>query len=404
PRHDGLRNGIVDSKRDKASDVNPALLHKKMLQLLSSLWVTRAVGTFARLGLADVMEDGVEDHAAIAAALGLIPDRVYRLLRALSTLGIVAEPTRGRFVLTPLGRLLSSHSPNNTRTTAIFLNDYFADMWTHLDDALADERTAFEALKGAPFFDWLAQHPDEARRFNRMMLEVHGPETPAIVAAYDFSQFDHVVDVGGGNGWLSSAVRAAHPKLRATLFDMAEAIAAAKRGEGGPLPGVSFVTGDVFTTPAPEGGDVYLIRHLIHDYDDRDCIRILANVRRAMHPQARVLVLEAPLPSDDRPGPARRLGLKVMLPCGGGERPVEDYAGLFEEAGLRLARTIPTAHPAMTVVEAVASPRALSSMRAQNALIARRHVIYVGGYDPHGPVGYSRAFPPSVEQLPCAWP
>ena len=350
----------MDSKRDKASDVNPPLLHKKMLQLLSSLWVTRAVGTFARVGLADVMEDGVEDYAAIAAARGLIPDRVYRLLRALSTLGIVAEPIRGRFVLTPLGRLLSSHSPNNTRTTAIFLNDYFADMWTHLDDALADERTAFEALKGTPFFDWLAQHPDEARRFNRMMLEVHGPETPAIVAAYDFSPFDHVVDVGGGNGSLLSAVLAAYPKLRATLFDMAEAIAAAKRGEGGPLPGVSFVTGDVFTTPAPEGGDVYLIRHLMHDYDDRDCIRILANVRRAMRPQARVLVLEAPLPSDDSPSPGRWLDLQVMLLCGGRERTVEDYAGLFEKADLRLARSIPTGHPAMTVVEAVAagSPRA----------------------------------------------
>ena len=348
----------MDSKRDKASDVNPALLHKKMLQLLSSLWVTRAVGTFARLGLADVMEDGVEDHAAIAAARGLVSDRVYRLLRALSTLGIVAESTHGRFVLTPLGRLLGSHSPNNTRTTAIFLNDYFADMWTHLDDALTGERTAFEALKGAPFFDWLAQHPDEARRFNRMMLEVHGPETPSIVAAYDFSQFDHVVDVGGGNGSLLSAVLAAHPKLRATLFDMAEAIAAAKRGEGGPLPGVSFVTGDVFTAPAPEGGDVYLIRHLMHDYDDRDCIRILANVRRTMRPQGRVLVLEAPLPSDDNPGPGRWLDLQVMLLCGGRERTVEDYAGLFEQAGLRLARTIPTGHPAMTVVEAVASPRA----------------------------------------------
>jgi ubiquinone/menaquinone biosynthesis C-methylase UbiE len=224
--------------------------------------------------------------------------------------------------------------------------------------ALAGERTAFEALKGAPFFDWLAQHPDEARRFNRMMLEVHGPETPAIVAAYDFSQFDHVVDVGGGNGSLLSAVLAAYPKLRATLFDMAEAVAAAKRGEGGPLPGANFVTGDIFTTAAPEGGDVYLLRHLLHDYDDRDCVRILANVRRAMHPRARVLVLEAPLPSDDSPGPGRWLDLQVMLLCGGRERTVEDYAGLFEQVGLRLARTIPTGHPAMTVVEAVASPRA----------------------------------------------
>src|SRR5262245_42005966 len=97
PQHDALRNRIVDSKRDKASDVNPALLHKKMLQLLSSLWVTRAVGTFARVGLADVMEDGVEDYAAIAAARGLVPDRLYRLLRALWTLGVVAEEVRGGF-------------------------------------------------------------------------------------------------------------------------------------------------------------------------------------------------------------------------------------------------------------------------------------------------------------------
>jgi ubiquinone/menaquinone biosynthesis C-methylase UbiE len=345
----------VNGKSDKTADANPALLHKKMLQLLSSLWVTRAVGTFARLGLADVMEGGVEDHAAIAAARGLVPDRVYRLLRALSTIGIVTEPARGRFALTALGRLLSSHAPNNTRTTAIFLNDYFADMWSHLDDALTGERTAFEALKGAPFFSWLGEHPDEARRFNRMMLEVHGPETPAIVAAYDFSQLDHIVDVGGGNGSLLSAVLAAHPDRRATLFDMAEAVAAAKRGEGGPLPGVSFVTGDVFTTPAPTGGDVYLIRHLMHDYDDADCVRILGNVRRAMKPSARVLVLEAPLPSDDSPGPGRWLDLQVMVLCGGRERTVEEYAALFDKAGLRLSRTIPTTHPAMTVIEAVAA-------------------------------------------------
>jgi hypothetical protein len=215
-----LRNRIVNGKSGRASEAaaGPAQLHKKMLQLLSSLWVTRAVGTFARLGLADVMEDGAEEAAAIAAARGLVPDRVYRLLRALSTVGIVAEPARGRFTLTPLGRLLGSHAPNNTRTTAIFLNDYFADMWVHLDDALAGDRTAFEALKGKPFFEWLGENPDEARRFNRMMLEVHGPETPAIVAAYDFSTFDHVVDVGGGNGSLLSAVLAAYPNRRGTLF------------------------------------------------------------------------------------------------------------------------------------------------------------------------------------------
>jgi hypothetical protein len=347
----------VHSKSGSASDprAEHAALHKKMLQLLSGLWVTRAVGAFTRLGLADVMEEGVADYAAIAAARGLVPDRVYRLLRALSTVGIVAETPRGRFALTALGRLLSSHSPHNTHTTAIFLNDYFADMWMHLDDALAGERTAFEALKGRPFFEWLTENPEEARRFNRMMLEVHGPETPAIVAAYDFSPFEHIVDVGGGNGSLLSAVLAVYPGRRATLFDMAEAVAAARRGEGGPLPGVAFVAGDVFATPAPEGGDLYLLRHVMHDYDDAACIRILANVRRAMRSDARVLVLEAPLPSDDSPGPGRWLDLQVMMLCGGRERTLEQYAGLFDQAGLQLTRAVATQHPAVTAIEAAAA-------------------------------------------------
>jgi O-methyltransferase domain len=346
--------GIMDGTSGKASEVDPAL-HKKMLQLLSSLWVTRAIGAFARLGLADMMAEGTQDSAAIAAARDLLPDRVHRLLRALSTVGIVSERKRGHFALTPLGHLLTSRAPDSVRTTAILLNDYLADMWTRLDDALVRERTAFEALKGQPFFAWLSEHPDEAKRFNRMMLEVHGPETPAIVAAYDFAPFRHIVDVAGGNGSLLSAVLAAYPNRRATLFDLAEAIAAARRGEGGPLPGVAFVIGDVVTSAAPAGGDLYLMRHLMHDYADADCVRILANVRRAMHAGARVLVLEAPLPADDSPGPGRWLDLQVMMLCGGRERTIEEYAALFTGAGLRLARTIPTRHPAMTVIEAVAA-------------------------------------------------
>jgi O-methyltransferase domain len=345
---------MVDGTSNKASDVDPTL-HKKMLQLLSSLWVTRAIGAFARLGLADVMAEGAEDSAAISSARGLSPDRIDRLLRALSTVGIVSEATRGRFALTPLGRLLTSRAPNSVRTTAILLNDYLADMWSRLDDALAGKSTGFEALKGQPFFAWLSEHPDEAKRFNRMMLEVHGPETPAIVAAYDFAPFKHIVDIAGGNGSLLSAVLAAYPNRRATLFDLEEAIAAARCGEGGPLLGVSFVVGDVLTSAAPEGGDLYLMRHLMHDYEDGDCVRILANVRHAMRADARVLVLEAPLPSDDNPGPGRWLDLQVMMLCGGRERTVEEYAALFAKAGLRLARTIPTRHPAMTVIEAVAA-------------------------------------------------
>jgi len=341
-----------EADRSRTAGASPEALHKRMMQLLSGLWVTHAVGTFARLGLADAIADGTETAAAIAAVRGLNADRVYRLLRALSTVGIVTEPTPGSFALTPLGNMLGARAPHSMRTAAMLLTEYNADIWRRLDEAVQGDGTAFEALEERPFFVWLAEHPGEALRFHRMMVEVHGPETPAIVAAYDFGRFSHVVDVGGGNGSLLSAILAAFPGLRATLFDLPEGIAAAKRAEGGHLPGATLVAGDVFSA-VPEGGDLYLLRHVLHDFDDDACMRILANVRRAMRPNARVLVLEAPVPTDDKPAPGRWLDLHVMLLSGGRERTIGEYAALLARSGLRLARTIETAHPAVAVVEAV---------------------------------------------------
>jgi hypothetical protein len=343
----------VESVKPSKAPADPGSLHKKMMQLLSSLWVTHAIGTFARQGLADAMEAGADSAEALAAPRGFSADRVYRLLRALSTVGIVTEGADRRFALTPLGRLLTSNSPHSMRTSAALLTGYHADIWARLDGALKGG-VAFEALQGRPLFSWLDANPEEGARFQRMMFEVHGPETPAIVAAYDFSQFGHIVDVGGGHGMLLSAILAAYPQCRGTLFDLTAGIEAAKRGAGGPLPGVSFVEGDVFQS-APAGGDAYLLRHLLHDYDDDDCLRMLRNIRAAMPPSARVLVLEKPVPTDDTPGPGRWLDLHVMLLTGGRERTVPEYDALFARAGLKLTRVLPTAHPAVEIVEAVAA-------------------------------------------------
>jgi hypothetical protein len=212
-----------------------------------------------------------------------------------------------------------------------------------------------------------------------MMVEVHSPETPAIVAAYDFSQFRHIVDVGGGHGMLLSAIIAAHPQVRGTLFDLPEGVDAAKRGAGGPLPGVTFTAGDVFET-VPDGADAYLFRHLLHDYDDDDCIKMLKNVRRAMKPDSRVLVLEKTVPTDDTPGPGRWLDLHVMLLTGGRERTVPEYQALFGQGraearagaadrasgggGLRSGR-----HPGMNAVEyCLLHGRKVAGTRASGAV------------------------------------
>ena len=343
----------VQPPKPKAS-ADPGSLHKKMMQLLSSLWVTQAIGSFARMGLADAMERGADDAASIAEPRGLVVDRVYRLLRALSTVGIVTEGAGGKFALTPLGRMLTSNAPNSMKTSAELLTEYNGEIWSKLDGALAGG-IAFEALKGQQLFPWLHANPKEGARFQRMMVEVHSPETPAIVAAYDFSQFKSIVDVGGGHGMLLSAILAAHPSVHGTLFDLEEGIEAAKRGAGGPLPGASFVVGDVFTTPVPAGAEAYLFRHLLHDYDDDDCLKMLQNVRKQMKPDSRVLVLEKTVPTDDTPGPGRWLDLHVMLLTGGRERTEDEYRALFAKAGFRLARVLPTAHPAVEIIEAVAA-------------------------------------------------
>jgi hypothetical protein len=344
----------VESVKPPKSSADPGVLHKKMMQLLSSLWVTQAIGSFARMGLADAMEQGADDATSIAAPRGLVVDRVYRLLRALSTVGIVTEGAGGKFALTPLGRMLTTNAPNSMKTSAELLTEYNGDIWGKLDGALKGG-IAFEALKGQQLFPWLHANPKEGARFQRMMVEVHSPETPAIVAAYDFSQFKRIVDVGGGHGMLLSAIIAAHPSVQGTLFDLEEGIEAAKRGAGGPLPGVTFVAGDVFATPVPEGADAYLFRHLLHDYDDDDCLKMLQNVRKQMRPDSRVLVLEKTVPTDDTPGPGRWLDVHVMLLTGGRERTEEEYRALFAKAGFRLARVLPTAHPAVEIIEAIAA-------------------------------------------------
>jgi hypothetical protein len=343
----------IESVKPTKPAADPGSLHKKMMQLLSSLWVTHAIGSFARLGLADAMEAGADSAETLAKPRGLLTDRVYRLLRALSTCGIVTEGAGGRFALTPLGRTLTTNAPNSMKTSAELLTEYNGEIWSKLDGALAGG-IAFEALKGQPLFPWLHANPKEGARFQRMMFEVHSPETPAIVAAYDFSQFRQVMDVGGGHGMLLSAIIARHPQVRGTLFDLQEGVDAAKRGAGGPLPGVTFVAGDVFEA-VPEGADAYLFRHLLHDYDDDDCVRMLNNVRRAMKPGARVLVLEKTVPTDDTPGPGRWLDVHVMLLTGGRERTVPEYEALFAKAGLKLERVLPTAHPAVEIIDVVAA-------------------------------------------------
>jgi hypothetical protein len=205
----------------------------------------------------------------------------------------------------------------------------------------------------APVFEYLAQHPDEARLFSETMIGFHGAEPPAVAAAYDFSGADTIVDVGGATGNLLAHVLARSPAFRGVLFDRPHVVADARAllAEHGVDSRVSIEAGDFFTS-VPAGGDVYLLSHIIHDWSEEQCLTILGNCRKAMTPTGRLLIVEMVLPPGDTPHPGKVLDMMMLVVPGGRERTESEYAALLAKAGFRLNRVVPTASP-VSVVEAV---------------------------------------------------
>jgi hypothetical protein len=205
-----------------------------------------------------------------------------------------------------------------------------------------------------PAFDYLAKHPDEASLFSETMVGLHGPETPAVAAAYDFSKFKTVVDVGGATGNMLAAVLGRHPGPRGILFDLLHVVREAPPllGRAGVADRVTIESGSFFET-VPQGGDAYILSHIIHDWSEAQCLTILGHVRKAIAPGGKLLIVEMVLPPGDAPHPGKLLDITMLLLPGGQERTPEEYADLLAKAKFRLERVVATQSP-VSVVEAVA--------------------------------------------------
>ena len=206
---------------------------------------------------------------------------------------------------------------------------------------------------GQRIFEYLAEHPEDASNFNAAMIGFHGSEPPAVAAAYDFSQVGTLVDVGGGSANLLTTILQANPDLRGVLFDLPAATTDAEKtvAARGLSDRCRVVAGDFFEA-VPEGGDAYLLSHIVHDFGDDDGVRILTNCRRAMGDRGRLLIVEWVLRPGDEPDPAKLLDIVMLVMPGGQERTEEEYRALLAKAGFRLTRAVTTASP-VSVVEAV---------------------------------------------------
>jgi O-methyltransferase domain/Dimerisation domain len=328
--------------------------HVQLIQMATGYWISKILYVAAKLELADRLAESPRSADELAAPTGTHAPSVHRLLRALASLGVFTEREGQRFALTPLGEALRSGAPGSARATILTLAG--PTFWRAWDEALYSfetGKTAFEKVFGMPAFDYLARHPDEASLFSETMVGVHGEETPAVAAAYDFSGFRTVVDVGGATGNLLAAILSRHPGPRGVLFDLPHVVrdAPALLQARGVADRVSIEPGSFFET-VPKGGDAYILSHVIHDWSEAQCLTILGHVRKAMQPSGRLLIVEMVLPAGDAPHPGKLLDIMMLLGPGGQERTEAEYAELLGKAGFRLTRVVPTASP-VGIVEAV---------------------------------------------------
>ena len=315
-----------------------------LLRLVSGAWTAQAVHVAARLGIADLLADGPKAPDMLAAATGAHGPTLGRLLRALASLGVFAEQPDGRFGLTPLAGGLRRDAEGSLRDYAVMMGDeWHWRAWGELLHSVQTGKTGFEKLHGEPIFDYLGKHPDEAAVFDQAMVAIHGRETAAIIAAYDFSQFHEIIDLGGGNGSQLCEILAATPEGKGVVFDLAHVIKRAKAtiATAG-LDSRCRTVGGSFFDSVPAGADAYILRHIIHDWDDEKSLTILRNIHRAMGPDGRLLLVEGVIPPGNEPCFGKLLDLTMLTIPGGKERTAEEYRTLLRAAGFDLTRIVPT--------------------------------------------------------------
>ncbi len=328
--------------------------HAQLIQMGTASWVSAIVYSAAQMGIADHLATEPRSAGELAGPTRTHAPTLHRFMRTLASLGILTEQEAQRFALTPLGEALKADAPGSARATLIAMcGPAFWHSWEKLSYSLETGKTGFEKACGMPLFDYLAEHPDEAAYFSEAMVGFHGDEPPAVAAAYDFSDIDTVVDVGGATGNMLAAILSSHDRPHGVLFDRPHVVseAPALLESSGVEDRVTVEAGDFFET-VPPGGDAYVLSHVIHDWNEEQCLQILGNCRRAIKPDGRLLIVETVLPTGDTPHPGKLLDMVMLVLPGGQERTEAEYATLLGKAGFRLRRVVPT-ESAVSVVEAV---------------------------------------------------
>jgi hypothetical protein len=335
-------------------DQQPPHEFRELLAVVRGYQRSRAVTVAAELGIADLLRDGPRDVDELAMATGTHAPTLYRLLRALASIGVFAECPGRCFELSPMGQFLRRDHPLSVDPAARFFGaDYEWRVWGELQHSVRTGKSAAVHALGCDLWEHRRRHPEHGEVFDAAMRTLSRAESAGILAAHDFGRYGTVADIGGGTGAVLAAVLAAHPRVRGILFDQPSVVAAADRvlRDAGVAARVSVVPGDFFVE-IPAGADAYILARILHDWPDEDAVRILRRVRSAMAPDARLLLLEAVVGPPNVDPPVKFLDLMMLVALGGQERTEGEWRALLAAADLELTGTT-RATPSRHVIEAV---------------------------------------------------
>ncbi|MFD0683215.1 methyltransferase [Actinomadura fibrosa] len=325
-----------------------------LLDLIQGSVITQAISVAARLGIADVLADGPLPADEVAKRVGADPDATYRLLRTLSGFSVFEAGPDGRFALTPTGDALREDAPDSMRGMAVLMgHPLLWEDWGHLLASVRTGEANLPKLRGMGAYDFLGANPEYAAVFFQGMGSISASETDPVLAAYDFSRFRTVVDVTGGRGGLLAGILAQAPDARGVLFDTEIATADAPAVfEGAGVADRATVENGTCFDPLPAGADAYVLKHVLHDFPEPQCLAVLKNVRDAIAPDGRLLLIEYVLEGNNERHIGNIIDLWLLLLLGAKERTLPEYTELFAKAGLKVTRAVPTACP-VSIVEAV---------------------------------------------------
>ena len=318
-------------------------LPQQLDQMITGYWVSQSIYAAAKLGIADLLVAGPQTAELLADATKTNCGALYRLLRALASVGIFTENEQREFALTPLAEFLRSDVPGSKRALALMSGDEQFQAWSEILYSIQTGKTSFDKVFEKPIFEYLADNPDKGQIFDQAMTGIHGRETGDIMNAYDFSGINTLMDVGGGNGSNIVNLLQNYPEMKGILFDLPQVVERAEPHiEQAGLTDRCQLIGGSFFESVPAGADAIFLRHIIHDWDDEKSLTILRHCHAVMSENSRLLVVESVIPPGNDPFPGKFLDLVMLMIPGGKERTAEEYEALFEQAGFELTRIIPT--------------------------------------------------------------